>query len=494
LHLSDLIKGIDGLTAAGAVADTVVSAVSADSRSVQKGTVFAAIKGDNHDGHDFIPGAIDSGAIAILSEKKQLKLPKGICHLRSANPRSDYARLCNRFYHGRPGMLVGITGTNGKTSCAEYLRQIWARATWPAATIGTLGIVCPDPGLASGASNLTTPPAEQFFSLLDSLAKSGVTHTAFEASSHGLAQGRLGDMGVNVALFTNLSRDHLDWHGDMDSYFAAKSKLFTAHLLNGGTAILNADDERVIQLKDQLAEREIVIWTVGMNAAADFHIRAIERQPFGLDVRISAQGHDFTVPLALSGTFQAVNAVMAAVAAYASGMPLQDSFGALPALRPVRGRMQPVHGHPQGARIIIDFAHTPDALESALDALRAQTPGALHVLFGCGGDRDRGKRPQMGAVACRLADKVIISDDNPRSEDPAAIRAEIRAACPQAIELAPREQAIKSAIGGLGSDDTLLIAGKGHESVQMIGTETLPFDDASVARHFLSQLDSQERR
>jgi UDP-N-acetylmuramoyl-L-alanyl-D-glutamate--2,6-diaminopimelate ligase len=250
----------------------------------------------------------------------------------------------------------------------------------------------------------------------------------------------------------------------------------------------------VMGLKDQLAKRDIVIWTVGFHPEADFRIQQIDTHPFGLDVQIMATGEAFRFPVALSGTFQAVNAVMAAAAAYASGMPLQDSFGALSALTPVRGRMQPVYGHPAGARIIIDFAHTPDALDAALDALRAQTPDKLKVVFGCGGDRDKNKRKKMGAIAARLADEVIITDDNPRSEDPAAIRAEIRKGCPNAIEISPRDEAIKTAIAALAGGDTLLIAGKGHETSQMIGTETLPFDDASVARHALSQLGERQVR
>lgn len=492
MHLSELCTYLPSAELKSGGTDQNITHASAHSGRISAGGLFAALPGSKLDGHDFITDALEKGAQAILSDRESLSLPKGIAHIHSPEPRRDYARICAAIYPARPGMLVGVTGTNGKTSIVEYMRQIWKRATWPAASIGTLGVACPVAELASSTANLTTPAAEDLFALFHNLAKSGITHAAFEASSHGLDQDRMAGLGVNVAVFTNLSQDHLDWHGDMDAYLKAKSRLFFENLLDAGTAILNADDPAVMTLKEKLAQRDIVVWTVGVNPEADFCIRQIDTHPFGLDVQITARGEAFRFPVALSGTFQAVNAVMAAAAAYASGMPLQDSFGALPALTPVRGRMQPVHGHPAGARIIIDFAHTPDALEVALDALRAQTPDRLKVVFGCGGDRDKTKRQKMGAIAARLADEIIITDDNPRSEDPAAIRAEIRKGCPDAHEISPRDEAIKTAIAALGGGDTLLIAGKGHETSQMIGTETLPFDDASVARHALSQLGERQ--
>ena len=494
MHLSELLTYLPTAELKSGDIDQNITHTSAHSGRITAGGLFAALPGAKLDGHDFIQDALEKGAQAILSGRENLSLPKGIVHIYSPTPRLDYARICAAIYPARPGMLVGVTGTNGKTSVVEYMRQIWTRATWPAASIGTLGIACPVAELASHSANLTTPAPEDLFALFHNLAKKGITHAAFEASSHGLDQGRMAGLGVNVAVFTNLSQDHLDWHGDMDAYLKAKSRLFFENLLEAGTAVLNADDPMVMGLKDQLEKRDIVIWTVGFHPEADFRIQQIDTHPFGLDVQIMATGEAFRFPVALSGTFQAVNAVIAAAAAYASGMPLQDSFGALSVLTPVRGRMQPVYGHPAGARIIIDFAHTPDALDAALDALRAQTPDKLKVVFGCGGDRDKNKRKKMGAIAARLADEVIITDDNPRSEDPAAIRAEIRKGCPNAIEISPRDEAIKTAIAALAGGDTLLIAGKGHETSQMIGTETLPFDDASVARHALSQLGERQVR
>ena len=274
----------------------------------------------------------------------------------------------------------------------------------------------------------------------------------------------------------------------MDGYFAAKATLLENNLMDGGTAIVNIDDDYGRELASQIANRDVVLWTVGTSKKAAFRIDEISPQHFGLDLSLSHGTSTLRYPLALSGRFQAVNAVMAAVAAYASGLPLQDCFGGLPDLKPVRGRMQPVYGHPAGARIVIDYAHTPDALGVALNALRAETTGKLLVVFGCGGDRDRGKRAQMGHIAAEMADDVIITDDNPRTEDPAFIRSEIQVGCPDACIISPRDDAIRHAISVMSETDSLLIAGKGHETVQMIGTETLPFDDAAVARNMLAQL------
>ena len=488
MHLTDLLNQIPGLSVQSGPSDKTVTQITADSRNVLAGGLFVAVAGSQTDGHDFINTAIANGAEVIVTDGRPVNTDAHICVLASTDSRADYAALAACFYPARPAILTGVTGTNGKTSVCEYLRQIWSRATWPSAAVGTLGVTCDDKSLNDNSAQLTTPPSEQLFGLLHRLRKSGVTHLAFEASSHGLDQMRLHKLAVNVAVFTNLSRDHLDWHGDMDSYFAAKTKLFTDNLLDGGTAVITIDDDWGRQLYDQLKTRDIVLWSVGTHETADFRIIKAESQHFGLDLQIEAAGQTFRYPLALSGEFQAINAVTAAAAAYASGMPLQDSFGALPYLTPVRGRMQPIHGHPAGARVIIDFAHTPDALEGALKALRDGTSGRLNLVFGCGGDRDKGKRKQMGRIAAEHADAVYVTDDNPRTESPEAIRSEILLGCPDAADISPRDKAIQTAIAGLQSGDTLLIAGKGHETSQTIGTEILPFDDASVARHALLNL------
>ena len=493
MRLTDLITQIPSLSVRSGSTDKIVVQVTANSRAVQPGGLFVALVGKKTDGHDFIAEAIQNRAGIIVTDGRALNainVASDICILDSTDSRADYAGLAAKIYPARPAILTGVTGTNGKTSVCEYLRQIWSRATWPSAAVGTLGVSCDIEALNSNSAQLTTPPSEQLFSLLHQLRKGGVTHAAFEASSHGLDQMRLHKLAVNVAVFTNLSRDHLDWHGDMDSYFAAKAKLFSDNLLDGGTAVINIDDAWGQRLYDELKSRDIVLWSVGVQDKADFQIIAADSQHFGLDLQIKAAGQTFRYPLALSGEFQAINAVTAAAAAHASGMPLQDSFGALPYLLPVRGRMQPIHGHPAGARVIIDFAHTPDALEGALNALRAGTSGRLNLVFGCGGDRDKGKRAEMGKIAAVHADKVYVTDDNPRSEPPEAIRAEILSTCPDAVDIAPRDKAIQMAIAELGEGDTLLIAGKGHETSQTIGTEVLPFDDASVARHALMNLDN----
>lgn len=488
MHLTELLSHIPELSVRSGPTDKIVTQLTADSRLAQPEGVFVMLVGKTHDGHDFIEQAIANGAEVIVTDAHPVTAPAHVCVLSSVDCRADYAHLAECLYPTRPAILTGVTGTNGKTSVCEYLRQIWSRATWPSAAIGTLGVSCDVEALNNSTALLTTPPPEQLFSLLDQLNKAGITHAAFEASSHGLDQMRLHRLPINVAVFTNLSHEHLDWHGDMDSYFSAKSKLFFDNLLAGGTAIINIDDEWGQRLYDQLKTRDIVLWSIGVQDAADFQIIATQSQHFGLDLQIKAKGQLFRFPLALSGDFQAINAVTAAAAAYASGMPLQDSFGALPYLTPVPGRMQPVHGHPERARVIIDFAHTPDALEGALKALRDGTSGKLNVVFGCGGDRDHEKRTQMGRIAAAHADQIFVTDDNPRSESASDIRHEILVGCPEAEDIAPRDKAIQVAIASLGRDDTLLIAGKGHETSQTIGTEVLPFDDASVARHALANL------
>ncbi len=465
-----------------------VKGLAINSKKIKKGYIFFAIKGLKSNGEKYIAEAVKKGASVIICSRKCKYKNEKIPIIKTSNIRNYLSKIASKFFQLKPKNIIAVTGTNGKTSVCEYLHQIWSRATWPSAAIGTLGVNSNIETPNKAQALLTTPPSEQLFALLDSLRKGGVTHAAFEASSHGLDQMRLHKLPVNVAVFTNLSHDHLDWHGDMNSYFEAKTKLFTENLLDGGTAVINIDDEWGRKLYERLKNRDIVLWSVGIQDGANFQILKAESQHFGLDLQIKAAGQDFRYPLALSGEFQAINTVTAAAAAYASGMPLQDSFGTLPYLTPVRGRMQPIHGHPTGARVIVDFAHTPDALEGALKALRSGTNGQLKLVFGCGGDRDKAKRSEMGKIAANFADKVIVTDDNPRSEDPVKIRKAILDSCPAASEIAPRDKAIQQAIAGLNEGDTLLVAGKGHETVQTVGSEILPFDDASVARHALMNL------
>lgn len=491
MRLSNLLEKMPQITCLPD-SNPMLSMLTADSRKVEAGGLFAAFSGTHTDGQKFIPDAIAAGAVAVMveagAEVSEILSKTPIAILRSENIKADFAKLCSIFWSARPDMVVGITGTNGKTSTSQYLHQIWSKAAWPSAALGTLGLTQADGHTIPAKEELTTLSAEHFFASLAEQKEAGISHLAFEASSHGLAQCRLSGLGVNVALFTNLSHDHLDYHGDMDSYFEAKARLFDENLLEGGTAVINIDDEWGRKLHDRLKSRHIVLWSVGTSSEADFAIRSLSIESFGADVTIDAKGKEYRFPVALSGKVQAINAVMAAAAAHASGLPLQDSFGALPSLRAAAGRMEAIYGHPFDARIVVDYAHTPAALEQALVNLRQETEGKLKVVFGCGGDRDKAKRPEMGKIACALCDEIFITDDNPRSEAPEDIREMIRSACPNATEIAGRDKAIRQAIFSLKRGDTLLIAGKGHELTQTMGTESLPFDDRAQARSAVQTL------
>ncbi|MEX0503409.1 UDP-N-acetylmuramoyl-L-alanyl-D-glutamate--2,6-diaminopimelate ligase [Alphaproteobacteria bacterium LSUCC0719] len=500
--LSDLIPGpTSAHPRAAEIATLDITGLGSDSREAGKGFLFVAVAGSHADGRDFAGAAVEAGAAAILTDERPLDAAleaiaaTGVPVLGCASPRRELALAATRFWTRQPGMIAAVTGTNGKTSTVEFIRQIWRRATWDAASIGTLGLQGPDPrtmqGRMLGLPSLTTPDAASLHAALQPVCAAGITHLALEASSHGLAQHRLDGLKIHVAGFTNLSRDHLDHHPDMESYFAAKARLFTELLMPGGTAVINIDDPygaRLVEMLRGSSPQNHVILTVGAAKKADFRISNVAAMDFGLDVTVEHDGNTLRIPMALAGTFQAVNAVTAAVMAHASGLPIHDSLWALPYVTGAEGRMQLVSGHPTGAKVVVDYAHTPDALESALKALRPETRGRLAVVFGAGGDRDTGKRPQMGSAARKHADIVYVTDDNPRSEDAAAIRAAIIESCPNAIEIADRGEAISTAMRELTNDDVLLIAGKGHESVQLVGNETLPFNDSSVARNAIRRL------
>ncbi len=502
MHLTDLVPGPAAAHPdAGSIGIIDVTGISSDSRAIAPGHLFVALKGSSGDGRAYAAAAVEAGAVAILTDEREpdaslAKLAEsGVPVLTCSAPRLELAHAAARFWGRQPGMIAAVTGTNGKTSTVEFLRQIWSRVTWDAASIGTLGLQCDDPrkmqGSMHGLPPLTTPDAVSLHSALQPLTGAGVTHLAIEASSHGLAQHRLDGLNIHIAAFTNLSRDHLDHHEDMDSYFAAKSRLFTDLLLAGGSAVINIDDEYGAKLAASMRAadpRQHVVITVGQDKSADFRIADISPMDFGLEITVEHKEQAYRIPVALAGAFQAVNAVTAAVMAYASGLPIHDSLSALPYVTGAEGRMQLVTGHPGGARVIVDYAHTPDALEAALRALRPEARGRLAVLFGAGGDRDSGKRPMMGKVAHDHADIAYVTDDNPRSEDAGAIRSQIIAACPNAIEIADRGTAINTALDELEKGDVLLIAGKGHEAFQLVGDETLPFSDSSVARNAIQRL------
>jgi UDP-N-acetylmuramoyl-L-alanyl-D-glutamate--2,6-diaminopimelate ligase len=500
LRLTDLLDNLVNLprdTAATDIHDLTIHGLTVNSAAVSKGDLFFALPGSRHDGRDFIDDAVARGAGAIVTDDRPFERQSAIAIpvLQAPNPRQVMAVAAARFWPQQSGMIAAVTGTNGKTSTVEFMRQIWARVNWSAASIGTIGIRGTDThdthAPRANIPQLTTPDSISLHATVAAIAKQGVTHLALEASSHGLQQYRLDGLNIHVAGFTNLSRDHLDHHCDMDDYFAAKARLFDEVLSEGGSAVINIDDAYGKKLVSRIKDRPVVVKTFGTSKDADFHIKQISTTNVGLDLQLVYQGKTWHIPLALAGTFQAMNALTAAIMCHMSGLPLHDSLGSLAYLTSVPGRMQMVHSHPEKAQIIVDYAHTPDALAAALAALRPAATGKLVVLFGCGGDRDTGKRAEMGHIASTGADQVFVTDDNPRTEDAASIRAAIIAACPAAIEIASRDKAIAAALASVGSGDVLLIAGKGHETVQLVGNESLPFDDAAIASHLMVQMQKK---
>lgn len=455
---------------------TQVTGFAIDHRKVAPGTVFGAFQGAKFNGEDYIPQAVIDGAIAVVA-RTEVKF-SGALHIGSDEPRRTFANLAAKFFAPFPETAVAVTGTNGKTSTVELTRQLWRMAGYHAASIGTLGVTTADERVVTG---LTTPDIVTFLSNMAGLEREGVTHAAFEASSHGLHQCRTEGLPVRAAAFTNLSRDHLDYHGDMANYFTAKLRLFSEVVDGDGAAVIWADDEYSARVIDLARERGLATLTVGTKGST---LRLIDRVPsqLGQVLTIEAEGKVHTVALPLIGAYQAANALTAAGLVIATGGDVTSTLALLSRVQPVRGRLERAVISRTGAPVYVDYAHTPDALEAATAALRPHAKGRLILVFGAGGDRDVGKRPEMGAIAVRDADYVIVTDDNPRSEDPAQIRRDILAAAPGAREIAGRREAIAAAIAEAGPDDIVLIAGKGHEQGQIIGDQILPFDDVTVAR------------
>lgn len=456
---------------------TPVTGFAIDHRKVAPGNVFGAFAGLKVNGEDFIEAAIAAGAIAVVARPEALV--SGAVHIAEDEPRRAFALLAARFFEPFPQICAAVTGTNGKTSTVEMTRQLWRMDGFHAASIGTLGVTTADDRIVTG---LTTPDIVTFLSNMAGLNREGVTHAAFEASSHGLHQCRTEGLPVRAAAFTNLSRDHLDYHGDMANYFTAKLRLFSEVVDGDGAAVVWADDgEYSARVIDLARERGLALLTVGKQGSA---LRLVDRIPgqLGQQLVLEAEGREMKVMLPLIGAYQAANALVAAGLVIATGGNVATTVSNLARLQPVRGRLERAVIAKSGAPVYVDYAHTPDALEAAIDALKPHAKGRLIVVFGAGGDRDTGKRPEMGAIAVQFADHVIVTDDNPRTEDPAAIRAEILAAAPGAIEIAGRRDAIAAAIAESGPDDIILIAGKGHEQGQIVGDKVLPFDDVAVAR------------
>lgn len=459
--------------------DPMITGLTADSRTVEPGFLFAAIPGGVVDGARFIADAVARGAAAVLVREA---VPLGVPAVVVANPRRGLAQLAARFYGLQPATVIGITGTNGKTSTAAFLRQIWAAQGIASASIGTVGVVS---DVLSETSAHTTPHPVALHRILATLAHRNVTHAAIEASSHGLAQFRVDAVRFAAVGFTNFSRDHLDYHSNVADYLATKVRLFAELVPPGAPAVICTDSAEHAVVAAAAAARGAVPLTVGAGGAF-LRLVAAEQQGFAQRLTVAHEGNEHAILLPLAGGFQASNALLAAGLAIATGTPAAAAFAALEQLVGARGRLDLVGHTARGAPVFVDYAHTPDALSKALETLRSYTSGQLRVVFGCGGDRDAGKRPEMGAVAARLADDIIVTDDNPRSEEPAAIRAAIRAGAPLAAEIADRAEAIATAIGRLGTGDVLLIAGKGHETGQIVQGRVLPFSDHDVARGALA--------
>ena len=456
--------------------DARVTGFAIDHRKVAPGTVFGAFRGSRFDGEDYIPAAIEAGAVAVVARPEATVA--GAAHVADAEPRRAFARLAARYFAPFPDTVIAVTGTNGKTSTVELTRQLWRMAGHVSASIGTLGLTTADDQISTG---LTTPDIVTFLSNMAGLRREGVTHAAFEASSHGLSQYRTEGLPVRAAAFTNLSRDHLDYHVTMEAYLEAKLRLFTEVVDGDGAAVVWADDPASARVAELARERELRLLTVG---AGGEMLKLVGRTAtqLGQTLVIEADGRSHSVKLPLIGAYQAANALTAAGLVLATGGDLAQTLEDLGRVAPVRGRLERAAISTDGAPVYVDYAHTPDAIEAAIAALRPHAKARLILVFGAGGDRDAGKRPEMGAVAARLADHVIVTDDNPRSEDPAAIRRDVLAGAPAAIEIADRREAIAAAIAEAGPDDIVLIAGKGHEQGQIVGDKVLPFDDVTVAR------------
>jgi UDP-N-acetylmuramoyl-L-alanyl-D-glutamate--2,6-diaminopimelate ligase len=479
--LSSLI-GADANAPPGA-GNVEVAGITSDSRSVRPGYVFAAIAGSKADGARFIGDAVAKGAVAVLTGQDAEVNVGDVPVLRVAEPRRLLALMAARFYGlQQPGSVVAVTGTSGKTSVADFTRQIYTALGHKSASLGTIGLIKPD---AAVYGSLTTPDPVSLHKTLAELAAEGVTHLAFEASSHGLDQHRLDGVVIKAAGFTNLGRDHLDYHPTVEAYLAAKLRLFSELLPEEGTAVINVDADggaRAVEVAENAGRR---VFTVGRTGET-LRLERLVREGFAQRMSVAHEGRVFDIRLPLLGEYQASNALVAAGLAIATGEVAGRVLPALQALKGVKGRLE-IIGEVRGGLAAVDYAHKPEALAAILDALRPFATGKLICVMGCGGDRDKGKRPIMGAIAVEKADVVIVTDDNPRTEKPAAIRAEILAAAPGAREIGDRAEAIAAGVAMLGPGDVLVVAGKGHETGQIVGDKVLPFSDHDEVRKALER-------
>jgi UDP-N-acetylmuramoyl-L-alanyl-D-glutamate--2,6-diaminopimelate ligase len=467
------------------------SGLASDSREVKPGYLFAALPGTKADGSAYIAEAVKRGAKAVLARPEAAEAARklGVQFIADENPRRQLAKFAAAWFGAQPRQVAAVTGTKGKTSIAVFVREIWTTLGYKAASLGTIGVVTP-----SGEIPLkhTTPDPIEVHRLLKQMKGEGIEHLALEASSHGLDQYRLDGVDIAAVGFTNITRDHMDYHPTFEDYLGAKLRLFTELAREGGVAVVNSDAEHAERFIAAAKARALKLITVGESGDI---IKLVSRAGHGdaQTIQIEHDGTAYSIELPLAGSFQALNALVAAGLVIGLGEKPSKVFCALSHLKGAPGRLEKVAFAKSGAPIYVDYAHTPDSLEKVLTAIRPHVTGRLHVVFGCGGDRDKGKRPLMGEAAAKYADVVIVTDDNPRSEDPAVIRREALAGAPGAREIGDRATAIREAIAALGDGDILVIAGKGHETGQIIGSETRPFSDRDEAIKAATALGGKER-
>ncbi|WP_299724953.1 UDP-N-acetylmuramoyl-L-alanyl-D-glutamate--2,6-diaminopimelate ligase [uncultured Tateyamaria sp.] len=478
-----------GLTARGG-ANPDITGLAVDSREVQDGTLFAAMPGSRVHGAEFIQYAVRMGAVAVLTDRAGAEIAAphldGIALVLTDDPRATLARTAALWFGGQPETMVAVTGTNGKTSVATFVRQIWIELELAAVNLGTTGVE----GAWTAPLAHTTPEPITLHRTLAEARAAGITHGAMEASSHGLDQRRLDGVTLTAAGFTNFTQDHLDYHHTFEAYFDAKAGLFARVLPEDGVAVINMDDPRGVDMAAIARARGQTVLSVGRDGG-DLHLSAQRFDNTGQDIRLDFAGKSYTARLPLIGGFQADNVMLACGLVIACGADPQAVFETLPYLGTVRGRMQLAATRENGAAVFVDYAHTPDAVATALAAMRPHVMGKLIAVIGAGGDRDAGKRPLMGQAAAQHADVVFVTDDNPRTEDPATIRAAVMEGCPEANEVGDRAEAILRAVDALGPGDALLIAGKGHEAGQIVGDDILPFDDAEQASVAVAALEGK---
>ncbi len=453
--------------------------ITADSREVKLGFLFAALPGSIMDGTKFIPSALEKGASAILmADDREAEIPEGIPVLRSSNPRKLLAVLASRFYGKQPEVCIAVTGTNGKTSVASFVRQIWRGLGYQAASLGTIGLVTSSENVTS---THTTPEPVALHKMLAEISEDGIDHLAVEASSHGLQQARLDGVQLNAGAFTNISRDHLDYHKTFEDYFNQKKRLFSELLPTGAAAVIDMDADGAQDIVDIATQRGLNVVGIGHNGDT-IRLLDVELDGYTQKLTLLYGGSEYKVRLPLVGAFQVSNALVAAALCFSQGDSPGRVFEQLERLEGARGRLEFAGQTPKGAPVFIDYAHTPDALENALSSLRPYVKNKLLVVFGCGGDRDKGKRPLMGQVSIKQADTIYVTDDNPRGEEAQTIRAEILEGAPGAIEIGDRQSAIEQAVNDAVEGDVVLVAGKGHETGQIIKDKVIPFSDHDAVR------------